>query len=81
MSDIPLPVTLLTTVKFVSTPVVLVVMTQVREKVVPALRVVLRLRQKVKGEMDACTIWASNCYHSYNYHYLRTHISLEQGRS
>ena len=66
MFDIPLPVMLLTTVKLVSTPVVLGVMMQVREKVVPALRVVLRLRRKVKGEMGAGTVWANNCYNHSN---------------
>ena len=56
MSDVPLPVMLPSTVKSVSTPVVLGVMIQVREKEVPALRVVLRLRRKVKGEMGAGTV-------------------------
>ena len=59
VSDIPLPTMLLSTLMSVSTPVVLTVMIQVREKEVPALRVVLRLRWKVKGEMGAGTVWYS----------------------
>ena len=44
----------------VSTPVVLGLMIQVREKEVPALRVVLRLRRKVMGDMGAGTAWVNN---------------------
>jgi hypothetical protein len=58
--DIPLPTMLLSTVMFVSTPAVLGVMIQVREKEVPALRAVLRLRRKVKGDMGAGTAWIKN---------------------
>ena len=59
VSEVPLPVMLLTTVKFVSTPVVLRVMIQEREKEVPTFRAVLRLRWKVKGEMGpGTTLWA-----------------------
>ena len=56
VSDIPLPMMLLSTMMSVSTPVVLGVMIQVREKEVPALRVVMRLRRKVKGEMGGGTM-------------------------
>ena len=56
---------LLSTMMSVSTLVVLGVMIQVREKEVPALRVVLRLRRKVKGKMEAGTAWIKNCYHSH----------------
>ena len=54
--DIPGLVMLLCAVKSVSTPVVLGVMIHVRKKEVPALRVELRLRRKVKGEMGAGTV-------------------------
>ena len=56
-SDIPLPTMLLSTTMSLSTLVVLGVMIQVREKAVPALRAVLWLRRKVKGEMGAGTAW------------------------
>ena len=49
-SNIPGPVMLLSTVKYVSTPVVFVVIRQDREKFVPALIVVLRLRLNVSSK-------------------------------
>ena len=57
VSDIPLSMILLSTRMSVSTPVVVAVMIQVREKEVPALRVVLQLRRKVKGDMGTGTAW------------------------
>ena len=54
--DVPGPVILFCTTKSVSTPVVLELVIHVREKEVPALRVVLRLRRKVRGETGAGTV-------------------------
>ena len=51
---------ILRTIRSVSTPVVLGVMIHVREKEVPALRVELRSRRKIKGEMGAGTVWTKD---------------------
>ena len=63
----------------VSTPVVLGVMVQVREKEVPALRVVLRLRRKVKGEMGAGTVWVKNCI-NHLYIYMNKMLTFDLNR-
>ena len=48
--DVPGPITTVSTVKSVSTPVVFGEMRQVREKLVPAKRVELRLRRNISGK-------------------------------